>query len=541
MRTAMTDSLKRNVFVLFCLITLAVIVYSNGVHPELLLDDRTYFSDQGNLSQISFAEILSKGFKDFVRPVPIVILKVIHSFVGYAPIVYYLYNLFLFITAAFLGYALLNRMTQNHALSFLATSLYVLHPINSFFINYKTAGNVSIFIITLELSILFFFWFIEKNKILYLILSLVFYSLSLLSHEIAFMIPIYLFITLLFYPKKIAAGVYAKLFLYFIPFLGYLFYRSSVIGKMISLDDLGVKGVGLLQYIATVFHLIGWYLSKLVFPREIIFIWDERFVGGVPLAFWIIPAAVVAVIVFMICRRSKLKSPELALGVCLFFVGFLPLFLASFTYSKRFQSAIIEPHWFGFSSLGFFLALAYSLISLRNKMNFKVYSTILFVILSLLGGITYQNNKLWKDEKTYCHFWLDSNAINGTPWVCLATDYIIDYDKKYFSGGMSCQATSFLAMAHHARGLAEEPLAIYKTVLQEFPSCPEAYYGLALLMDDIENYSQSVAFLNHARALDDRLYPLYKILVNIFHNTCQTDDMQMMKMHLQSIQYTFDD
>jgi hypothetical protein len=359
-----------------------------------------------------------------------------------------------------------------------------------------------------------------------------------LSHEIAFIAPVFLLVILLLNFSNQTRVPYRTLFFYSIPFLIYLFYRWSVFKDFPSLEKLGVEGVTFSQYLATIFHLIGWYISKLVFPRDIIFIWDERFVSNIALATWIIPISVVVLSGYGVFKREQLKEYKtVLLGVLIFLAGLIPLFLASFTYSQRFQSAIIEPHWFGFSSWGFFLLLACGCGTLKKKLNRSFYLAFIVISLGLLGWITHQNNNLWKDSKSYCHHWLNLNAINGAPWVCLAEDYVLSYEKEN-PKEIFCKKTSFLAMAYHAQGLAHEPLAIYQRVLEKDPDCVEAYYGLALLMDDVGQFTQSVTLLNKARSIKEELYPVYKIFLNIFHNTCQIDDMQMLKTHLEALDYT---
>jgi len=489
-------------------------VYSNAFHPDFLLDDYVHLIGSGNLESIGFFDLFTKDFGGFFRPMGFVFLKVVLEIFGLNPLAYYLLNLGLFYIVCVLFYYLLRECTRREDVSLLTVILFAVHPINAFLINYKTAGNNTIFVIFMLIATIFFWKYLQDQKKRHWYgLSLLFYFISLLAHEMAFMLPVYLFLIYHFFRDERLRKKIGLLLPYLGVFLIYYLLRQHVL-----IEDKGAQmflaDVGILSRLATYMKLLMWYFSKLLWPVNILFLWDEQILGrtgawnvlwflGVGLTFWI----------WKNCKK------EVTFGWLLFLAGLAPGVMASFVYTVRIKTALIEPHWFTFSSTGFFLILSYGLIALKEKINKpQIGYGLMIGFIILLGILTRTHNHIWKDDRTYCAYWLEKNALNGTPWHHLAKDYRKDWDKGLNPDQYkTCDDICRVAITYHITNQAQTTLDYYLMAEQKQKPCVCAVYGAAVLFADLENMQQQAEQLwQQGRQMAPELEPVYQHWLKVF-------------------------
>ncbi len=124
-------------------------------------------------------------------------------------------------------------------------------------------------------------------------------------------------------------------------------------------------------------------------------------------------ALIVVLIAYLIFARWKKGLKPFALSI--FVIGLVPACSASFAYFP-YVEPIIEPHWFYFASLGFFILAAEGILFLQSKMkssrSWIVPAGILLSLFILLQG----SNRNWKNQEAYCRFWISQNPTNATPF-----------------------------------------------------------------------------------------------------------------------------
>ena len=115
---------------------------------------------------------------------------------------YHLLNLFLFVLASSLIYLLIEKITGNYNLAFLAGLFYLIHPINGIVVNYISASVFALQVIFMLGTILLLWESLERknNRALYF-LSLLFSFLSLFWHESGMMTPFYISAVILLFRK----------------------------------------------------------------------------------------------------------------------------------------------------------------------------------------------------------------------------------------------------------------------------------------------------------------------------------------------------
>jgi hypothetical protein len=516
-----SDFLSKQPRFLPFLIVLAVCVlsYFNCFTHGFLIDDYTHLVGEITLNDVSIDGLYLEGYKEFYRPFAFMFLKMALAVFGQSAFLYHCYNFFLFYVLCLLFYRILLALKSSVLFSLLTVCFYAAHPINNFLLNYKTAGNNTIFMICAQLVFLFYLYFLENEKknAGWFLASLVVFFLSLLSHEINFMLPVYIFIAGYFLQKVSFKKNLQYTALYAIPFLFYLFIRSQVLEKQPISHFLDASMPGA-QYLKVMIKLVSWYASKLIYPRDIIFIWDERIASVSLNVFEILGGILVAAALGgIVVKRWKGIYP---FAFVLFWSGLLPLFLAGVTYSKQFQTAIIEPHWFGFSSIGFFILFAGVLVRVDRMLGRQVTFVTVMMVIFLLTAITRNGNFHWKSERSYCEYWLQVNSLNGTAWNCWANANIIEKNRGLNPQSYStCNDPSFVAFSFHIQSDANTALQFYRTALAKDPQCLFAHYGLALLFADLKDRETSAQFMQKALSLNKNYYPLYVEVEKVFNNT----------------------
>ena len=135
--------------------------------------------------------------------------------------------------------------------------------------------------------------------------------------------------------------------------------------------------------------------------------------------------------------------------------------------------ALIEPHWFIFSSIGFFILAAYFFLIILDRMK-KAGLVLLFMVIFAWGAVSHAYNQLWADQKTYALYWSQQ-----APNLKLA----------YF----------YLADAYQREGSFKESRKYYRLALTDDPSDLEIYNNLGVM--DAKEGNWKEAELNYRKAL----------------------------------------
>lgn len=512
---------------------LCLLAYGNSLNNGFLLDDHYLLFEDGGVKDLpSNASLFIENFRGFYRPLGVLFIKYCYLLFGTNAIGYHVVNLLLFFFIGWLFFFLVHNLTADFKISLLTSSFFCVHPINNMLVNYKTASMLSLFIIFMQLSMLFFLWFTVKGKKIFYSFSLLFYFLALLSHEVSFLVPLYLFFTMYFlrgFPLK-------KNLRLCLPFCGvfliYFFIRSHI-ADLRPIDSIIHLGISWSNYLSIIMQLFNWYFSKLIFPQNLLFLWDvstgrDHF-AGIRILELISLLIVLFLVIFTVWRRG-VKPFSLAL----FAVGLLPLFVASFVYTPIMDTAIVEPHWFYFSSIGFFTLAAYFLVFLSKKVNFKIWIAGICIFFSFLTFLTRKSNAVWKSEETYCTYWTELNPLNGSAWDCRAEVYIEKNDKGLDKNQyQDCGEIADIAGAYHLYDESPKAVQYYAMALEKDPNCVKAFYGLGNLYLDYKEFEKAEqAFLAVVKNSPTPILG-YKKLIEVYEKQGETEKADKIKELIQ--------
>lgn len=463
--------------------------YGISLNDSFMLDDYLVLFNESGVSNKSFLNLFTEYQHIVYRPVGHLPLWIFYQCFGAHAIFYHIVNLLLFIVVCILFCRITKLLTGNRSLAFLVAILYALHPANSMLVNYVTANILSVFIIAMQVSFLFVIYYLNTSQKRFLCFSYLFFLLSCFSHEMSIIFPAFVFCLVYFLRgfdfKKamffiIPYGILTGLFLYFRTIFFTLKGSASAISSMLQIVDV---------YISSIMTLIYWYVGKMMIPRDIVFLWTaviEEHYNPIEIYRSL---ALLAFLVYLILFRWKKGIKPFALSV--FIIGFVPVFGASYAHFP-FAEPMIEPHWFYFSSLGFFILLAVGLLWLKTKINITFWRVCVGTLMVVYFILLQQNNWYWRNQESYCRFWITTNGVNTTPYYGMGQvllnrgDYkeAIGYLGRGFTLSRRYQSSFLTADVGYAYLKSGDPVVasqyLNMAVIRE-PNYSVSYYYLGLL------------------------------------------------------------
>jgi len=268
--------------------------------------------------------------------------------------------------------------------------------------------------------------------------------------------------------------------------LGYLIIRAGFIGpKAIALGGMSLVTSSPAHYFAAWTKLTGWYLSKLIVPVHIVAIYDITIAPEEVLR-WIGLSVLMVGVVVLLFKRYR-QDPAASLGLWWLALSFIPVAAACF--SRPEMGLIIQPHWFLFGSLGFFLWLAAIFVRIRASMRYPLWIGMLVILLVSLMITSIHQNKFWADQKTYCRYWLTYAPNNFWANFSLGNCYYVEKNyalaKIYYlraagDGKAGSQVWTKLAMTEHYLGNTAKAKYYFQEILRHQPNdaVTRSYLGL---------------------------------------------------------------
>lgn len=246
------------------ILILAILFFMNLIahflpfeRSSLAPDDYWYFL-WINSSQPSDA--LHYILKYFDRPVDYLLLDLQFKVTGLDP------NknlIFVFLSSLFilsLTFLLLKKLLKSLNMAFLATCIYSLLPNKLEVYHLPIYANLSIIMGIYILSFLLFIYYLEKNKLIYLFLSILAYAIGIFGYEVGFFLPAIMFVySVLFAQKKPKACLFYFIALIII----YVIYRFTGVFGLFDLSGGSRKPALLFSPVIELFHhYAGRYLFR---------------------------------------------------------------------------------------------------------------------------------------------------------------------------------------------------------------------------------------------------------------------------------------
>lgn len=483
---------------------LGVIVYANSFGNQLFWDDddnvvnNVYIRSWKFLPNY-FTENLIAGagqHSNYWRPLLLLSFSLDYKIWELTPLGYHLTNTLLHIFNAFLIYSLLSLIFKNKKVSFLTALIFLLHPLQTEAVTYVSgrADPLSIFFILIAFILYYFYREKEKNK--FLILSCLFFTFALLTKESVIFFPVLVFFYEVLFSGRLKNSL-LKTFPYFLIAIFYFVLRLTILNFGQTLNLYGQENIfsqnihyRIFTFLKILLIYFGLYFAPVHLHMERITEVLTSLLYPEILLSLLILALVAVVSIYFLKRKNKI----FAFGSGLFFISLFP-----FSNILVPISGLLYEHWLYFPLVGISLILAYLfdflffefLPKLKNSRIFRLLLLGAFAsFLLFLSSRTMLRNLDWKDPITFYNQTL-----------------------KYSE---TARVHNNLAMAYSEQEDLEKAISHYKRAIEVADVYPQTHNNLGNAYKEIGEIEKAVEEFEKAISMDKFFFVAYNNLTNLY-------------------------
>jgi len=498
---------NNNFLLIFAILMAGIIAYSNSFDCSFHFDD-AHFLDASVTTD-------SATIDDWIRLAPARPLGILTFAVNYNLHKldvwgYHLVNLTVHLVNALLIWWLTlmtlstptmkNEPLSKHKtiIAFLAGFLFVTHPLATQSVTYIVQRFASLATLFYLLSLALFvkgkLWQGNQNiSLLCFIASIVSGICGMLAKEIVFTLPfaiiLYDFCFLKTAPWKLGfkdKGLIVSFSLLTIFLLLFFRTRSLDIFNTVEAGQGYSYSISIKEYLLTQFRVILTYIRLLLLPINQNFDYDypiSTSIFHVKTFFSFLVLSGIAATGLLLFKKYRLIS----FGIFWFF---LTISIESSIIPIS-QNVIFE-HRTYLPSFGFFIALTGGLFSLFKEKHLQIAIMILLFIAAINATLTYQRNKIWKDDYT---LWSDN--LKKSP------------NKARVNNG--------LGLALFEKGKFKEAIHYYNKAILIKPDYADTFNNRGAAYNGLGQYQRAIEDLNKTIRLDPASFQAYNNLGNTYN------------------------
>lgn len=492
---------------LLLLVIFAFGAYFKVLYAEFVYDDFGFIVNNKSIQSFTpFSKFLtdpniftgsgnSNGAKNW-RPIASLAFAIEYFLFGARPFGYHLISILLHLVNIFLVYFLLKKITSRLSVTIIVTSLWASHPVLTEAISWASNQSSLIFFTLFILSILALLEYRENlDKKIFLVVSYLFFSASLLTKETALGGIFVIFIIFLFYFKK-----HYKAFTPFVVIgAAYVFIRYQILG---SLGDHVLRG-SFLENLLLAPLVFFKYIGLAVWPLNLLLDYSNYPLPSGFLDFRVIFGILFFIIFSLLIWFGMKKSLfSLSLGTIWFVALLLPVLQII-----PFQDIIGERFLYAPLAgliltliLGLDKAIAY--VKARFYIDLNKVSVGVFVLILLVFFIlTSSRNNDWLNSE---NLWLSVLKIdnrNGRALQNLSAFYlqkgevlkIIEFSKRLIDIDPENRAGHLhLAVGYILNGRYGEAESKLLDLIKKYPDFKEAQNNLLVLYRQLGKADNSI-------------------------------------------------
>jgi len=415
------------------------------------------------------------------RPLRDVSLMFDFAIWGEGPFGFHLTNILIHAANATLVFVLVRRLTGAVVTATIAALIFVAHPLQPDAVTYISGRRDVLFSFFYLASFYSYLNYRRSRSLIYILLFLVCWGLSLMAKEMAASLPAFIFVWAFCDLWGERTGSWSRRtwqalrgafmrdkWLYLTLALAvpaYAYYMVVIKGSSTRVEVSGFTywGGSFTSNMLTAIKVHGWYLKQLVFPTPVV-----QYLGAFPIATtlsdWHVLLSILIIVAVLVAAMALLDRDRLmSFAILSYFVLLLPV------------SQIIPHHelladhylYLPMMSFGLFIALLVQKIAARSEGARKLAYGFAAAAVIVLSVMTVMRNRDWKDEFTL-------------------------WQANYKEEPNSIRAAGNLAAMYSSRN-QNKAVELYRRCLEIDPTYGPAYLGLATLLqardkaDDVEN------------------------------------------------------
>lgn len=468
-------------------------VYANRYVAELRIDK--FFTENA---------IAGRGkVSNYYRPIQFTLYALLARVGGFQPWLFHAMAIMLHIIATVLVFYTLYILTNKRKPALLTSFVFLIHPVQTESVSYISGLSDQLYTIFFFVTILLF---LKKGKnMLFFPLSICLYIVSLLSKELALVLPGILFLITVFFRQKTVKRNLLYVSVYALIACLYLILRFTVLEFMdISLAWKGsLYGQHMIVRVATFFHNFWTYLGILVFPKDLFMERDHSIPIMTSIWNWYTVFFIIGNALLLFVLRYVFKNKK-GINLPLFFwLGFLACLIP---YTGIFLlNGIFYEHYL-YLPMIFFWGFFFSFPG--DWINHKVTTSIIAVMLLLFLIRSYARQWDWLDDERF-------------------------YRQTLTHAPTSTRIINGLGMSLASKDRCNEAVTVYSRAIRLNPDIPNFYHNIANCYvqlnrnKDAENY-----YLKAIKVSPDFSFS-YMSLLTLYIESGQKDKArQLIEKHM---------
>jgi tetratricopeptide (TPR) repeat protein len=472
------------------LLGVTLVIYIPAMKSGFIWDDDSYLLNNRNLLSLGgLWNIWFSTQSPQYYPLVFTTFWIEQHLWGLAPAGYHAVNVLLHFSNSLLLWAILRKLNIRYG--FLAGLLFAVHPVQVESVAWVTERKNVLSAFFYFLSALSFLKYEEKGGPRHYLVSLALFIPALLSKTVTCSLPVALLIIRWMRGGKIDFRYLLSLVPFFAAGLA-----MGLVTVWWELNIVGAKGnewdLTHLERLLLPGRVALFYIQKLIYPSELVFIYPKWAVSAADLVQWAYPAALLAILAALFFFKEKLGRGPLA--AALFFLATLFPALGFFNIYP-FQYSYVADHFQYLASAGIFALAAGAVSKLVPAGTLKkpVEAAGAAVLILVLGGLTLAQGKAYKDLET---LWTDTITKNPGAFM----------------------AHTNLGVLRYKEGNYKEAMAHFNDTLKLKPDAAAAHYNIALILynqgstnDAAESFRRALesepehilALVNYGKLLSD--------------------------------------
>lgn len=469
--------IKRQYLYILIIVFLSFTVYFNTFFNPFIFDDQFFIVDNFEIRSLkNIPSYFSKpSVGNLYRPMRSVLYSLAFFIWRLNPIGYHLNAIILHTMISILVYLILSEVIPNKHFSFIASLLFVTHPIHAERVANMTGGFELLGILFLFLAFYNYLLFRKYNSRKWFVYSAIFFLLGLFSSEEVIVFPIlallhdFCFVDNFVEGKNIFNINNMKnrikyFWVYIASLLFYLVVRFSVL-QQIGRAEVYFLGNLQTRILSTLVIFLR-YIYILILPLNLTVDYYIKTYNSF-LSLSIILTIIIYLLILFIWIKSYRNNKIVFFSIGWFFIALLP-------FSNIFPvHTFMADRYLYASSFGFVLLFTYLLGKFISKYSKRVYILVTVFLVISYSSLTIIRNSEWKSD-----YVLLSKAIEREP--------------------KSSTAHNDLGQVYQEMGIYDRAFDEYKKSIMLNNKNHIAWLNFGSLYGELGNYSEAVYYINRS-------------------------------------------
>jgi tetratricopeptide (TPR) repeat protein len=477
--------LQRDWFLAIALLFVTLIAYSPAWNGRPIWDDNEHLTRSDLRSLHGLAQIWTQlGSTQQYYPVVHTVFWVQHRIWGGNPLGYHLTNILLHVASALLLVKILKELKIPGR--WFAGAVVALHPVQVESVAWMSELKNTLSGLFFLSSLFFYLRFDRSRSLGAYVAAFGLFFLGLLAKSVIAILPAIILVILWWKRGKLS---WKRDLLPLVPFFA-IGIGIGLFTAWVERNFVGAQGsafnLSVIQRVLIAGRAFWFYLSKLFWPTNLIFIYPRWAVDAAVWWEYFFPSAAVVLFIALWMLRRKSRGP---LAAFLFFVGMLFPVLG-FLNVYPFIYSFVADHFQYLACIGIITLTASSLslaIDVAPPPIRRIGIASGFILISVLAALSWRQAHLYQDEET---LWRVTLSRNPDCWMAQNNlgDLLLDngrideavarYEQSLVKRPNPEKAQYNLALAFVAAGEIDKAIEHYRRALEIKPDYADAHYNL---------------------------------------------------------------